>query len=279
MYYHKQFVIIIAKSDSGYIQIIQNTITYTFISHLIWDLPRVASKDFFIIIYLAKEYLLIYMQRGVYMKKPQSDVAYEYIKKQITAKFYFPGCRLVEEDLVRDIGVSRTSVRAALSRLRYEGIVEGTPNRGMMIKRFRREDIVNAFQIRQTLEAGAFELAVRHITPAAIARMKQINRQMEQLMENFSISDFVKYNRDFHWEIALAAHNEYYEKYLDEILSTLNVCILFYNNVTDDRRSVMLHWEIIRALETKDVALGKQAIIADNQIAIADFSFPPLNQI
>ena len=91
------------------------------------------------------------------MKKPQTDVAYEYIKEKIISKFYFPGCRLVEEDLVQDIGVSRTSVRAALSRLRYEGIVEGTPNRGMMIKRFRREDIVNAFQIRQTLETGAFD--------------------------------------------------------------------------------------------------------------------------
>lgn len=213
------------------------------------------------------------------MKKPQTDVAYDYIKQQITSKFYFPGCRLVEEDLVRDTGVSRTSVRAALSRLRYEGIVEGTPNRGMMIKRFRREDIVNAFQIRQTLETGAFELAVRHITPEAIARMRQANRQMERLMENFSISEFVKYNRDFHWEIALAAHNEYYEKYLDEILSTLNVCILFYNNTIEDRRSVMLHNEILRALETKDVGLGKQAIIADNQCAIDDFSFPPVIHI
>ena len=70
------------------------------------------------------------------MKKTQTDVAYEYIKSRIITTFYFPGSHLVEEDLVRDTGVSRTSVRAALSRLRYEGIVEGSPNRGMIIKRF-----------------------------------------------------------------------------------------------------------------------------------------------
>ncbi len=209
------------------------------------------------------------------MKKiSQTDVAYNYIKNQITSKFYFPGSHLVEEDLVRDTGVSRTSVRAALSRLRYEGIVEGSPNRGMSIKRFQRTDIINAFHIRQVLETGAFELAIQHITPEGIARMRQANRQLARVAENFSISEYVEYNRAFHYEIAVASRNQYFEKYLDEIYSTLAVCLLFYNNTMDDRRSLTLHDEIIRALETKDVVLGKQAIIADNLCAMDDFLLP-----
>lgn len=208
------------------------------------------------------------------MKKTQTDVAYEYIKSRIITKFYFPGSHLVEEDLVRDTGVSRTSVRAALSRLRYEGIVEGSPNRGMIIKRFQREDIINVFHTRQVLETAAFELAINRMMPDGIARMKMANRQIQRLMENFSISEYVDYNRNFHWEIAQACNNQYLQKYLDEIYNTLAVCILFYNNTMDDRRSLLLHDQIILALETKNLEMGKEAIIADNHCAVDDFSFP-----
>lgn len=207
------------------------------------------------------------------MKRTQTDVAYDYIKNKIITKFYFPGSHLVEEDLVRDTGVSRTSVRSALSRLRYEGIVDGSPNRGMTVKRFGREDMVNAFHTRQILETAAFELAVDRMLPDGIARMKLANQKLQELMDNFAISEYVEYNRKFHWEIAYASGNQYLQKYLDEIFNTLAVCLLFYNNTMEDRRSLALHEQIILALETKNVEMGKEAIVADNRCAIDDFSF------
>ena len=207
------------------------------------------------------------------MKRTQTDVAYDYIKNKIITKFYFPGSHLVEEDLVRDTGVSRTSVRSALSRLRYEGMVDGSPNRGTTVKRFGREDMVNAFHTRQILETAAFELAVDRMLPDGIARMKLANQKLQELMDNFSISEYVEYNRKFHWEIAYASGNQYLQKYLDEIYNTLAVCLLFYNNTMEDRRSLALHEQIISALETKNVEMGKEAIVADNRCAIDDFSF------
>ena len=207
------------------------------------------------------------------MKRTQTDVAYDYIKNKIITKFYFPGSHLVEEELVRDTGVSRTSVRSALSRLRYEGIVDGSPNRGMTVKRFQREDMVNAFHTRQILETAAFELAVDRMLPDGIARMKVANQKLQELMDNFAISEYVEYNRKFHCEIAYASGNQYLQKYLDEIYNTLAVCLLFYNNTMEDRRSLTLHEQIIYALETKNVEMGKEAIVADNRCAIDDFSF------
>ena len=207
------------------------------------------------------------------MKRTQTDVAYDYIKNKIITKFYFPGSHLVEEDLVRDTGVSRTSVRSALSRLRYEGMVDGSPNRGTTVKRFGREDMVNAFHTRQILETAAFELAVDRMLPDGIARMKLANQKLQELMDNFSISEYVEYNRKFHWEIAYASGNQYLQKYLDEIYNTLAVCLLFYNNTMEDRRSLALHEQIVSALETKNVEMGKEAIVADNRCAIDDFSF------
>ena len=207
------------------------------------------------------------------MKKCQADIAYEYLKEAIINKVFFPGNRLIEEDLVRETGVSRTSVRTALNRLRYEGIVEGTPNRGMMVTRFQPNDIKSVFQIRESLEVGAFSLAIERISPAAVDRMREYNGELRKVSENFSISDFVKYNRAFHWEIALASGNRYYQKYLDEVYNTIAVCLLFYNSSMDDQRSVKLHEDLIRAIEEKDFMAGKQAIIADNYVAVEDSGF------
>ena len=46
-----------------------------------------------------------------------ADIVYDYIKNQIVTKAIYPGTRIVEEDLVRETGVSRTPVRSALMRL------------------------------------------------------------------------------------------------------------------------------------------------------------------
>jgi DNA-binding GntR family transcriptional regulator len=206
-------------------------------------------------------------------KKCQVDIAYDYLKNAIINKAFFPGNRLIEEDIVRETGVSRTSVRAALNQLRYEGIVDGTPNRGMMVTRFHPNDIKSVFQIRETLEIGALSLAIDRITPATIARMHQYNDILLKITKNFSISEFVKYNRAFHWEIPLASGNRYYQKYLDEVYNTIAVCLLFYNSSMDDQRSVQLHNDLIRAIEEKDFAAGKRAIIADNYVAVEDSGF------
>lgn len=204
------------------------------------------------------------------IKKSQADIAYEYIKNSVISKRFFPGNRLIEEELVRDTGVSRTSVRTALTRLRYEGIVEGTPNHGMVVTRFQPSDIRGVFHVRRSLELGALELAIHNMTPAVIERMRQKNEQLRKVTENFNISEFVKYNRDFHWEIALASRNRYYEKYLDEVYNTIAVCLLFYNNTVDDRRSLQYHQDLLDALSSGNLEAAKQAVINDNNCAIED---------
>ena len=203
-------------------------------------------------------------------KKSQVDIAYEYVKNGVISKAFFPGNRLIEEEVVRDTGVSRTSVRTALNRLRYEGILEGTPNRGMIVTRFQPGDIKAVFHVRLALELGALELAIRNITPDILERMRRKNEELRKVTENFNISEFVKYNRDFHWEVALASRNRYYQKYLDEVYNTIAVCLLFYNNTVDDRRSLQYHQELIDALEAGDLEAARRAVINDNLCAQED---------
>ena len=63
-----------------------------------------------------------------------ADIVYDYIKNQIVTKAIYPGTRIMEEDLVRETGVSRTPVRSALMRLAYDGLIQQQPNRGRCMR-------------------------------------------------------------------------------------------------------------------------------------------------
>ena len=64
------------------------------------------------------------------LAKNASLVATEVIREAILDGRLAPGQRLKEEELARELGISRTPVREALLILQTEGMVEGAPNRG-----------------------------------------------------------------------------------------------------------------------------------------------------
>jgi GntR family transcriptional regulator of vanillate catabolism len=70
-----------------------------------------------------------------------------------------PGLRLHEERLCRQLGVSRTPVRAALQALASEGLLDYAPNRGYSVRAFQTSEIVDAYEIRAMLEGLACRFA------------------------------------------------------------------------------------------------------------------------
>ena len=89
-----------------------------------------------------------------------ADIVYDYIKNQIVTKAIYPGTRIVEEDLVRETGVSRTPVRSALMRLAYDGLIQQQPNRGAVVAKPSATDLRQVYEARAVLEVGAFRAAV-----------------------------------------------------------------------------------------------------------------------
>ena len=82
----------------------------------------------------------------------------ELLRKRILDGDIPPETRLLEVALAAELGVSRTPVRDALSRLADEGLLLHQPNRGFEVRRFDTKDIHDAFSLRATLEAMACRL-------------------------------------------------------------------------------------------------------------------------
>ena len=178
--------------------------------------------------------------------KPVSiaDQVFEQLERDILSGKYPQGEVLSELRLSGELGVSRTPIREAVRRLEQEHILEDT-SRGMVVVGISREDMLDIYEIRQRLEGIAAERAALHITPEALAEMKEIldlqRFYIEGEKQGADTSDQIK-NLDsrFH-EILYKSSGS---RALYETLSSLHKKIIKYR-----KASITKHSRAVHALE------------------------------
>lgn len=207
------------------------------------------------------------------MKQSPVQLVYDDIRNKIIRRQMFPGNRIIEEDLAQELGTSRTSIRSALQQLRQDGFVEIIPNRGSFVVQPTLEDIIALYDVRLTLESGAIKAAVENATDDTIRYLEHNLRQQLELDKNFSISAYSALNRDFHWQIAKASRNPYYERFLAEVYNKVEVYMLFYDKSIDNSYSYSSHKEMLTAICERDLNRAEAAVIADNEKALADIRY------
>jgi DNA-binding GntR family transcriptional regulator len=85
------------------------------------------------------------------------------ISKGILQRRYAVGQRLVEIDLIRDLGVSRSTLREAFRILATSGVIELTPHRGAVIRTLTPDDARNLMAVLEVLSGLAARLAALNI--------------------------------------------------------------------------------------------------------------------
>jgi DNA-binding GntR family transcriptional regulator len=70
------------------------------------------------------------------------------------------GARLPEESIARALGISRNTLREALSQLISERILERVPNRGVLIRTPTADDVRDVYRARRVIETGAIRVGV-----------------------------------------------------------------------------------------------------------------------
>lgn len=106
------------------------------------------------------------------------DYVVERIRDALLSGRLALGQRLIEADMTQELGISRGPWREAMRRLAAEGVVELVPNRGALVRRLSRQDIIDRFRIRQSLEGLAAALAASRITESGqLERFRAALRQ------------------------------------------------------------------------------------------------------
>jgi len=92
-----------------------------------------------------------------------SEKVYNVLKDMILKSELVPGTKLVQEELSERLGVSRTPLLSALTKLEKELLVEFFPRRGAYVRKCSIEDLKHCYDIRIRLET----LAAREAASAA----------------------------------------------------------------------------------------------------------------
>jgi DNA-binding GntR family transcriptional regulator len=118
------------------------------------------------------------------------------LRTAIVSGRFSPGTRLQQDDLARELGVSRMPIREALRVLHTEGLVEFEPHRGATVIELRADDIAEIFDIRTMLEARAAELAAPNLAETTLAEL----RRLCEAMADPALDDgaWLSLNREFH---------------------------------------------------------------------------------
>lgn len=145
----------------------------------------------------------------------QSDSAgtakrvYETLRQSILEQVLRPGERLAEEELAEALGVSRTPIREAITRLETEGIVERSSVRTVTVSRLSPKAIAEVYEVREWLDGVVAYLACRRITPPRLAELRWINERMRAAAEHRDVDAMERINLEFHDALALAADNAF----------------------------------------------------------------------
>lgn len=89
-----------------------------------------------------------------------AEQVYRSLRSMILSGELVPGQKLVQEALSERLGVSRTPLLAAFSKLEKELLVELVPRRGAFVKRLSPEELLQLYDVRLRLEPlGAAQAA------------------------------------------------------------------------------------------------------------------------
>ncbi|MDZ4097056.1 MAG: GntR family transcriptional regulator [Paracoccaceae bacterium] len=115
-----------------------------------------------------------------------------------------PGARVYEVALAEMFGLSRTPVREALTRLEQEGLLEKVPTGGFVVRGFSYADVVDAIELRGTLEGLAARLAAER--GADVGQMLDVVAELDKVLdagpEAMEFPAYADLNDRFHAQLA-----------------------------------------------------------------------------
>ncbi|WP_225438034.1 GntR family transcriptional regulator [Candidatus Frankia nodulisporulans] len=181
------------------------------------------------------------------------DHAYVALRSQLMSGEFSFRDRLTEERLAALLGVSRTPVREALTRLASDGLVEKRPDGGYYPAEPDLGGLRDLYEIRVTLELRGLLRAVETGTAHDPALLEPLRDSWRALRESPPAPDpdFVALDEDFHLTLSRASGNAELANLLDSVNARIRP-VRMHDFVTADR----VHLTISQHLEIVDRVLA-----------------------
>lgn len=140
--------------------------------------------------------------------QPLVEQITEFLTHAIMDGQFESGGRLVETELQRQFGVSRSPIRESFRILEKNGLVSSIPRKGTFVRKTTQKDIEENFPIRANLESLAARLALPHLNAQDMEKMETAFSKMKEAARNNDFKSYLKYHTQYHDIFIRASGND-----------------------------------------------------------------------
>jgi DNA-binding GntR family transcriptional regulator len=191
------------------------------------------------------------------------DEVYELIRTDIMSLRIPPDTRISIDSLARQLGISQTPIREALSRLEATGLVIKQHFVGYIsAPQLNRQQLDELYELRLLLEPYAARCAAERMSDAELQRVTQLARKMEPGESRTSYDRFAVQDSELHDLIAIGSGNLLIRDALAKMHTHLHIFRLrFHSEVT--KEAFTEHGRLVAALASRD-AEGASAAMREH---------------
>ena len=189
---------------------------------------------------------------------------YREIKQRIIRLELPPESRIDISALIRDFGVSRTPLKEALILLQAEGWVLSQGS-SFLVTPLSLDRLREITDIRLIVEVQALLWAARQMTPDGLARLKELEAEMDGIEKGADYWEMMDLDYRFHRHLFQAAGNRQLAEYLERLL---NHYLRFWMSIPREMDPAVFFInpkQTLRAVETRDedelIRLGQEHIL------------------
>lgn len=172
-----------------------------------------------------------------------------------------PGDHMVEAQLTKQLGVSRTPLREALILLEREGLVESIPNRGTFVRSFSESDIEMIFSMRIALENFAAERIIQELGQDDFKALEELIKEQRNFIRKKDFKNVRLTDMAFHRYLVARSHHPLLQRNWSEIVA--QIAALLYMRAEampsyQEELALSDHHDIIDAYQKRDLSKLKR---------------------
>ena len=186
-----------------------------------------------------------------------NEQVYETLRQRVLRRDPGPGAKLSLHELASELGVSRSPVHHALTRLVSEGLLTVKARRGYYVTPVTPSTVGDGYDVRLALELHAAERTVGQVDPARLRRFRQL---MEESEAAISQEEWDAANAAFHeFQIDLARNGMLSHVYR-ELSVNLMMQVIRGGRLEGGEYLAREHRAIVEALAAGDLVATQRAI-------------------
>jgi len=182
---------------------------------------------------------------------------YEELRWRLLTRQHVPGAKLSLHELAAELGVSRSPVHHALTRLVSEGLLTVKARRGYFVSPITTRVLVEGYEVRLALELHAADVTVE---TAEDERIAELGARLDATAAAISHEEWDAANAAFHELQVDLAGNQLLSRFYRELSVNLMMQVIRGGHVEGHEHLVTEHRRIVEAISAGDLGAAEHAI-------------------